>query len=177
MKKIIGFIIFFAILLTSFSSCTGYNQIMYNHLSNPDNYRTFEAVIVDLFYQNSNRDIVRNFESTEFLEYEVVIYIEFESYEDISVFLGGNANTAIPVEDFEISLEISVDNSNILYENGFYKDIAMGDIINVTSSSWIYMDANFFYVAHIERNGVVYLDFESGLENIVDMMNKNKSIF
>ena len=177
MKKILGYIIFFAILLTCFSSCSGYNKIMYDHLSDPDNYHAFEAVIVDMCYQNSNRDIIYDFESTDFLEYETVIHIEFESYENVSAFLGRSANTDIPIDDFKVSLEIPIDNSKILYENGFYKDIALGDKINVTSSSWTYMDGDFFYVAHIEHNGVTYLDFEAGLKNIIDMMNKNKSLF
>lgn len=177
MKKILCYIIFFAVSISCFSSCSGYNKIMYGHLSDPDNYHTFEAVIVDMCYQNSNHDIIHDFESIEFLEYEVMIHIEFESYENVSAFLGRSANADIPIEDFEFSLEVPIDNSKILYENGFYNDISLGDKINVTSSSWTYMDGDFFYVAHVEHNGVVYLDFESGLKNIVDMMNKNKSLF
>ena len=177
MKKILSCIIFFAVLLTCFSSCSGYNKIMRDHLSDPDSYHTFEAVIVDMCYQNSNYDIIHDFENADFLEYEIVINIKFENYENVSAFLGGSVNTDIPIEDFVFSLEIPVDNNKILYENGFYEDISLGDKINVTSSSWIYMDGNFFYVARIEHNGVIYLDFETGLNNIVDMMNKNKSLF
>ena len=150
---------------------------MYDHLSDPDNYHTFEAVIIDMCYQNSNNDIIHDFESTEFLEYDVVIYVKFESYENVSAFLGGDANTDVPIEDYTISLEISIDNSKSLYENGFYEDISLGDRINITSSSWIYMDSQFFYIAQLEYNGKEYLTFEEGLKNIVDMMEKDKSIF
>ena len=39
------------------------------------------------------------------------------------------------------------------------------------------MDSEFFYIAQVEYDGTEYLNFEDGLENIVDMMDKDKSLF
>ena len=38
------------------------------------------------------------------------------------------------------------------------------------------MDGYFYFIASVEHDGVVYLDFEEGLKNITQMMKKNKSL-
>lgn len=177
MKRIVSMIAVATLVLICVSSCAGYNKIMRDHLSTPDNYHKFEAIVADVFYLNpKTREIQRNFDTPDFLDLDVTIYIQFEDYENVSAFLGRTSNPDIPLDEHEYSLCIPAANSKILYENGFYKNVSAGDKISVMSSNWIYMDSDFFYVAQVETDSVVYLEFEKGLKNIVDMMNKNKSI-
>jgi hypothetical protein len=178
MKKALGFMTLLSLLLVCFSSCSGYNKIMRNHLSNPENYQTYQATLVDIFYYDSaSNQSLRDFENDRFLNFDVIISVRFDNYDDVSDFLGGRPNTDILLEEYDVRLCIPSSNSKILYENGFYNNVSLGDKIKVTSSAWIYMDGNFFYVSQIEHEGTVYLDSEDGLKNIIDMMNKNKSIF
>ena len=177
MKKFIGYVLILTLLLVCISSCSGYNKIMRDHLSNPANYQTFDVVLTDMCYQDpSNHKILRDFDKQDFLNYDITIYVTFETIEDISAFLGHSPNLDIPLEEYEISLHIPRDNSKVLFNNGFYENISSGDKITITSSNWVYMDSDFFYVAQVEYNGVMYLSFDDGLKNITDMMNKNKSL-
>ena len=54
--------------------------------------------------------------------------------------------------------------------------MTVGEKISVKVSDFIYMDSEYFYVVQLEYNGKEYLNFEEGLKNLVDMMNKNKSL-
>ena len=179
MRKIICLTIIVTLLLVCLSSCSGYNKIMIAHLSAPENYHTYKAVVVDMYYQNpQTRELLRNFASSDCCEQDVTIVIKlWENIEEILPFLGSNPDPDVPLESYEISLFITADNSKVLYENGFYEAVSIGDKIEVTASNWIYMDGNFFYVAQVVFDDVVYLNFEDGLHNILDMMNQNKSLF
>jgi len=177
-KRIVSFIAVSTLVLICLSSCAGYNKIMRDHLSTPDNYHKFEAIVADVFYLNpKTSEIQRNFDTPDFLDFDVTIYIQFEDHENVSAFLGRTSNPDMPLDEHEYSLCIPAANSKILHENGFYKNISAGDKISITSSNWIYMDSDFFYVAHAESDGVVYLNFEDGLKNIIAMMNNDKSLF
>ena len=112
-----------------------------------------------------------------FSNYETVFIVTFETTEDVRAFLGGTPNPDIPLQEFDFALHVNSDNSKILHSNGFYDSVSLGDKITVTVSSWIYMDGDFFYIAQLECDGTEYLTFDEGLKNIVDMMNKNKSLF
>ena len=46
----------------------------------------------------------------------------------------------------------------------------------VTVSSLIYMDTNFYYISSVTYNNKEYLNSETGLENIIKMMDENRSI-
>ena len=178
MKKIISLIVIIALLSVCLSSCSGYNKIMRDHLSDPANYRTYEAVLADMCYVDpKTREEYRDFENGNFPVYDVILFVKFETVETVSKFLGGQPNPDIPLDEFKFALKIMAENSKILYENGFYADIALGEKICVRSSDWIYMDGDFFYIAQLEYNDTVYLSFDAGLKNIVEMINKNKSLF
>jgi hypothetical protein len=76
-----------------------------------------------------------------------------------------------------VLLEVIAENSKILLENDFYKNFFGGNVIEIQSSNWIYMDANFYYVIGIKYDEKQYLNAEDGLQNIVDMMDKERSLF
>lgn len=178
MRRAIYLFIIAAILLICLTSCSGYNRIMRDHLSAPENYYTQTVTIVDMYYQDSQtREICRNFSSSDCYGQDITLVIQlWSNLEEILPFLGSTPDPDAPGEIYQIGLTITANNSKVLYENGFYEAVSSGDEIEVTTSNLIYMDSNFFYIAQIVFNDVVYLDFEVGLRNIIDMMNRNKSL-
>ena len=178
MKKYSCFILIFALLLLSLVSCSGYNKIMRDHLSNPENYQVYEAILTDIYYRDPvTKEDFDDLENSEITDYETVFIVTFETTEDVRAFLGGTPNPDIPLQEFDFALHVNSDNSKILHSNGFYDSVSLGDKITVTVSSWIYMNRDFFYIAQLECDGTEYLTFDEGLKNIVDMMNKIKSLF
>ena len=178
MKKIIILSVVIALIFCCFTSCTGYNKIMRDHLSDSNNYATFEVILNDICYLDSNtHQFVSNSNVSESSKGSAYFCVQFETYENVAVFIGGDPNKDIPIEEFVINFEITEENNKILYENGFYDDFALGDRITIAASHWIYMDTEFFYIAQVEYRGKVYLNFEEGLRNIVEMMNNDKSFF
>ena len=178
MKKFSCFILILALLLLTLVSCSGYNIIMRDHLSDPENYQTYEAILTDIYYQDPvTKEVIGDLENSKITDYETVFIVTFETTEDVRAFWGGTPNPDISPEEFNFALHVNSDNSKILHSNGFYDSVSLGDKITVTASSWIYMDGDFFYITQLECDGTEYLTFDEGLKNIVDMMNKNKSIF
>jgi len=179
MKKLLLFAVITALILVCFSSCSGYNKVMRDYLSDSENYQTYEVILADIYYRDPvSHEIVRDFENSSFSEHEVTFSINFfENAEDLIPFLGGKIDSDADLDAYEIHLYILADNNKILYENGFYENISLGEKIKVTTSNWIYMDSEFFYVAQVEYQGSVYLSFEDGLKNIIELMDKNKSLF
>ena len=57
------------------------------------------------------------------------------------------------------------------------KEICEGDRITVKCSTWIYMDATFYYVAEMKIQDKIFLSFDDGLKNIIKYVNDNKSLF
>lgn len=80
-------------------------------------------------------------------------------------------------QEYIITVTVNGDNVTELYRNNFNKNVNIGDSITITVSNWIYMDANYFYVIGVEMNDVVYLDKVIGLENVVQLMENDKSVF
>ena len=154
MKKILLF--FLVLLLIFLSSCNGYNKIMRNHLSDPENYGTYQAIIVEC--------------TTESLT------VTFEDRESIRKFLGADSDPEIPMEEYRFTLVLTKENSQLLTKSGFYETVSAGDKITIRASNYIYMDSNFFQIAMIEHGETVYLPFEKGLQNIITMMENNKSL-
>lgn len=178
MKKTTALTTFLAILLICFTSCSGYNQIMRNHLENADNYHTCEVILKDLYYIDSSTN-EKKYDVTDqdFLDNDISLEVSFfNNIEELRPFLGGNPNEDIPLEAYKFQFHVTKSNSNILASNGFYTNITVGEKISVKVSDHIYMDSEYFYVAQLEYKGKEYLSFEEGLKNIVDMMNENKSL-
>ena len=150
--KRISFLLLVVTLLLSMTSCSGYNGVMREHLSNEDNYYTIEATFCT-YKETDDR---------------VYLYV---TVEDKSAFDSSEANSK------EIRLELVGDNCNALGEFLENEEIKEGDKITVRCSTWIYMDSTFYYVAGLKDQNKTFLSFDDGLAAIVDYVNGNKSLF
>ena len=150
--KRISFLLLVVTLLLSMTSCSGYNGVMREHLSNEDNYYTIEATFCT-YKETDDR---------------VYLYV---TVEDKSAFDSSEANSK------EIRLELVGDNCNTLGEFLENEEIKEGDKITVRCSTWIYMDSTFYYVAGLKDQNKTFLSFDDGLVAIVDYVNGNKSLF
>ena len=163
MKKL--FVILLAMIcMCCFAACGiygGYNGIMYDYLSDEENYKSFQVKVMEICYRDNG---------------EVALKVTFEKYEDVQGFYGLEPDTERPLEDYVFSLEINVENSKLLSENGFFEVVTEGDIIQVRATDWIYMDGFFFYIAEVNYNGVEYLNLEDGIKNIIRMMDGERTI-
>ena len=56
------------------------------------------------------------------------------------------------------------------------KEIKPGDVIEVVTSNWIYMDGDFFYIIGLSKDNKEYLNKEEGLQNLIAYMDENKSL-
>lgn len=163
MKKIRSFIMLFifSILL---SSCSGYNKIMRNHLSDPSSFCEYivEVQEIAISKYDSNR---------------LGVFVKLFSKEEYAKFNGVSAeNITLSPEDYLIILEIIGDNINEVCDNGLMEEIQPGDIIEVVASNWIYMDGDFFYIIGLSKDNKEYLNKDEGLQNLIDYMNENKSL-
>ncbi len=136
------------------TSCFGYNAIMRKYLSDIEHYYEYEVVLNNYSFDNDDLSTA-----------DRVFF-------DIT-FTANNENTLI---GHSHSLQVNKSNNEVLVKNGFYDNVKMDDTLVVMSSNWIYMDGNFFYIIEINLDGICYLDRWTGLKNIVDMMNNNKSL-
>ena len=104
------------------------------------------------------------------------IYVTFASYDDVQLFIGSTPNKERPLEEYEIRLEVTAKNNKLLTENGFYDKVKVGHTITVRASHFIYMDGDFFYIASVTVGNTEYLNFDTGLANIIKMMRKNPGL-
>lgn len=151
----------FSILL---SSCSGYNKIMRNHLSDPSSFCEYivEVQEIAISKYDSNR---------------LGVFVKLFSKEEYAKFNGVSAeNITLSPEDYLIILEIIGDNINEVCDNGLMEEIQPGDIIEVVASNWIYMDGDFFYIIGLSKDNKEYLNKDEGLQNLIDYMNENKSL-
>lgn len=160
MKKwclIVAILLFVVLCL---SSC-GYNSVMYDYLSDADHYKTYTATVVDIKRESQS----------------AVLYVIFSSKTEIAPFYGVSEDELDKdCSEYIVRLEIVSENDRILCENGFYDIIKVGDRLQLQASDWIYQDGEFFYISSIVHDDIVYLSEADGLENIVEMMKKNKSL-
>ncbi|MBO5981464.1 MAG: hypothetical protein J6Q24_03345 [Clostridia bacterium] len=148
--------------LLSFTAC-GYNNIMYKHLSNIDNYESYTAVIEQIYVvdKDSNRAVEynKNIHGSRYLKDTVYIDILPEGI------------------GYSVRVEIIPQNSQILFDNGFFDTVEEGFTINVQTSLWTYMDGEFNFVIGLSYDDVQYLNSEDGLDNIIKMMDADRSFF
>lgn len=107
----------------------------------------------------------------------LVVYLDvaFDSKEDIAPFYGVSASSlAGDCSEYTIRLEIIPENARELLRNVF-DDIGAGSTITLRASSLIYQDGDFFYVSSLTYNGIEYLALTDGMENIIAMMDNEKS--
>ena len=140
------------ILLLSVTACSGYNGVMREHLGNEDNYHVIDATFCS------------------YKEADDRIYL-YVAVEDKSAFDSSEVNSE------EIRLELVGDNCKVLSEAFAQEEICEGDIITVKCSTWIYMDSTFYYVAELKTQSQTLLSFDDGLNNIIEYIKDNKSLF
>ncbi len=147
------------LVMLCLSSC-GYNSVMYEYLSDSSHYKTYTATVVDIKSESQS----------------AVLYVTFASKTEIAPFYGvSEENLDKDCNEYVVRLEIVPENNKILSENGFYDTIKVGNCLQLKASDWIYQDGEFFYISSIVYDDIVYLDESEGLENIVEMMEKDKS--
>lgn len=159
-------------------SC-GYNGIMYDHLSDSENYQSYSILLTSISYVEDSKQPAReDIDAAEFASAETVyLYVAFASSEQLAPFLGVSPeNIPNPVDTYTVRLTICANNHKQLLQNGFYDAVRAGDEITVTASDWIYMDGEFFYVIGVEQDGTTYLEPTVGLQNVIDMMKNKRSL-
>ena len=177
MKIKVSLLLLCLLLILSLTACTGYNNLMYKHLSNEKNYERYEVAIENIY--------VRNKETGKLEEYDDTIHDE--SYLSTSVYFGVSELNGFyggeyilgdgTSTEMMVLLGVLAENSKVLLENGFYKDFLVGNVVEIQSSNWVYMDTNYYFVIGVKYGETQYLKAEDGLQNIVDMMDKNRSLF
>jgi hypothetical protein len=176
MKVKISLLSLCLLLILSLTACSGYNNIMYKHLSNEKNYERYEVAIENIYVVNKETWDLEEYNDTihdeSYLSTTVCFSVlELDGFDSGEYILGGGTRERV------VLLEVSAENSKILLENGFYKDFLVGNVVEIQSSDWIYMDTNFYYVIGVKYGETQYLNAEDGLQNIVDMMDKDRSLF
>ena len=172
-KKILFFVLIIILLVVS--SCTGYNKIMYDYLSDSNNYKTYHIEINNFYYFNYDENHLKliNFKQNLESQYDKIYF----SISELENFDGGNyLINDEELSDYMVLLQIEYNNYKILLENNFFADYKLHDSLMVTVSSLIYMDTNFYYISSVTYNNKEYLNSETGLENIIKMMDENRSI-
>lgn len=165
------------LLILSLTACSGYNNIMYKHFSDENNYETYEVAVEEIYVCNKETGKLEEYNESLHDESYLSTTIYF-SVSELGGFYGGEyiLGDGTRTESI-VLLEVVDENSKILLENNFYKDFTPGDVIEIQSSDWVYMDAEFYYIIGVKYDETQYLNIEDGLQNIVDMMDKDRSLF
>ena len=165
------------LLILSLTACSGYNNIMYKHLGNENNYEKYEVAVENIYVCNKETGKLEEYNDAihgeSYLGATVYFSVsELDGFYGSEYILGDGTRT-----ESMVLLEVLAENSKILLENGFYKNFLVGNVVEIQSSDWVYMDANFYYVIGVRYGETQYLNAEDGLQNIVDMMDKDRSLF
>lgn len=165
------------VLAFNFTACTGYNGIMYKHLSNVKNYRTYEITIEKIYVVNKETEKLEEYDQTVHDEGHLNATVYF-GISELDGFYGGEyiLNDGSKTDNI-VLLRVLAENSKILVENDFYNNFSRGAHIEIQVSNWVYMDTKFYYVIGVQCGDIQYLKSGDGLRNVVDMMDKDRSLF
>ncbi len=162
-------------LALSLTACS-FNGIMYRHLSDESNYETHALTLEGVYVCNKETGWLERYDEA----------IHDESYLTATVYFGVTdlerlGAGEVVLEDGTktepiVLLEVIPENSKMLLENGFYEDFVPKSVLEIVTSTWIYMDGEFFYVIGVAQEKTRYLDSDVGLKNIVEMMDENRSL-
>ena len=173
--KIKYFIVLF-VLISLLTSCSGYNSKMRNHLRDDMNYHSYRGTICDIYYFDEDDKKVSLLSSDEIPDCDVVVELTFDDLDTIKKFLGSEPNPEWSFTEYKFAFDIAKENHQILFENGFYDIVSVNTPIEITTSSFIYMDSNFFFIAAVTYNETTFLTFEDGIQNIREFINEHKSL-
>ena len=161
------------------SSCWfwgGYNKIMYDHFLDESNYYTWTVTVRDFVWTDMDNDYnaYSMYENSEKFEHRS---LEERKYNYIAL-----ATTILEYEkewmDYikENAFDIHYENAVTLIENGFLDKVKIGDTITIRATCWTYGDTDWFFVASVESGGAIYLDMQTGLQNVKEYMDENRSL-
>ncbi len=153
----------FGLLLICLLTGCGYNPIMYNHLSDRSNYKTYTVRIEKIIYPGANSD-------------EAFLWVTFPSYEAVDQFEGYEVDREKPLSEYVEVFSLCPENHRSVTESQFYDEISVGDTIDITASDWIYMDGYFYYIIGVRCGEKEYLNPDEELKNVIRMMDKNRSL-
>ncbi|MBQ9736054.1 MAG: hypothetical protein IJV96_04640 [Clostridia bacterium] len=165
------------LFVLNLTACSGYNNIMYKHLSDVNNYEAYDVAVEKIYVCNKETGKLEEYDESFHDESYLSTTVYFSASE-LNGFYSGEYILADGTRtESMVLLEVIAESSKTLLENDFYKDFSPGSVIEIQSSDWVYMDANFYYVIGVKYGETQYLNLEDGLQNIVDMMDKDRSLF
>lgn len=163
--------------LSLLTSCSGYNSQMQHHLKNEANYHTYRGTFCDIYYLDKESKKVSLLSNDIIPECDIIIELRFDEFDTIKTFLGAEPNPDRSLNQYTFAFDITKENHKILAQKGFYNAIAANTPIVITTSSFIYMDSNYFLVSAVTYNETEYLRFKDGFQNIQDHIDEHKSLF
>ena len=142
MKRVLwnkALVILLSMIVIILSGCS-YKSRMLQYYSENSNYEELEGIIL-------------NFEEIRGVD-DLFIEIEFE-----------NEN----IHDHYLYHPLMVINKNkeVLKKNGFFENVSIGDKIKIVTASRYFYDGYRIPIVAIECDNIVYLDFQTGRENLL----------
>ena len=164
------------LFLFALTSCSGYNTQMREHLSNETNYHPYRGSICDVYYLDADYKKISLLSTDDIPHCDVVMELTFEDYGTVKTLLGGEPNPSWALDEYKFAFDITKEINQILIENGFYDAIDLNALIEIMASSFIYMDADFFFVAGVTYNETEFLSFGDGIRNIREYITNHESL-
>lgn len=182
MKKTMRMIAVYLCLLCVCFGLTGcwfwgnFNGVMYKHFKDPNNYYEWTVTVKDCVWTDVEDDYKAYslFNNSENFEYRA---LEERKYNHIAL-----STTILEYEEEwmdyikEKAFTVHYENALKLIENGFLENVSIGDKITIRATCWTYGDTDWFFLAAVESGGVTYLDLQTGLQNIKEYMDENRSL-
>ena len=142
MKRVLlnkALVILLSMIVIILSGCS-YKSRMLQYYSEISNYEELEGIIL-------------NFEEIKG-EDDLFIEIEFE-------------NEKIHDHYLYHPLRVMSKNKEVLKKNGFFENVSIGDKIKIVTASRYFYDGYRIPIVAIECDNIVYLDFQTGRENLL----------
>ena len=93
--------------------------------------------------------------------------VEEINLQDEILYLNINFDESIFPNDGDNTFKIIQSNQQVLFENGFYDQVNVGDTIDFYSAPRIFGDGYIVPIIYIEKDGVIYLPFDTGQNNLL----------
>lgn len=125
---------------------------------------SYKSRMLQYYSENSNYEelvgIILNFEEIRGVD-DLFIEIEFE-------------NENIHDHYLYHPLMVISKNKEILRKNGFFENVLIGEKIKIVTASGYFYDGYRIPIVAIERDNVVYLDFQTGRENLLKWVEETE---
>lgn len=122
-----------------------YRNSMLNYYSDDANYVVKKGIIEKLIYEGGRTAY-----------FHILWYNEVQEQREIETF-------KIPKKSYDI-----------LYSNGFYSSVEVGDEITFTTALCVFGDGYIIPIVEIWHSGFCYLDFENGKSNLLDFVKETE---